>query len=90
MKTIEFDLDSELETALEIEADHDLEQDRETAVESHKRAGKGAKKAPRKALTMSKNTSTGKQLQVMDTMVPGRDLGSGPGHRRRPGSDPDG
>jgi RNA polymerase sigma-32 factor len=66
--TLEFDLDTE--------TDFDLEQDLETAVETRKKAVKGGKKAPKKALIMSKNTSTGKHLQVMDTMVPGRDLGA--------------
>jgi RNA polymerase sigma-32 factor len=70
--SIEFDLDSDLEN----EVDYDLEQDLETAAETGGRSKKGGKKAPKKVLAMSKKTSTGKQLQVIDTMVPGRDLGA--------------
>ncbi len=73
MNSNEFELDSEV---LEVEEDFDVEGDLESASESRGRAKKGAKKAPKKVLTMSKKTSTGKQLQVMDTMVPGRDLGA--------------
>ncbi len=74
--SIEFDLDSDLDN----EVDYDLDQDVETAAESRGKSSKGGKKAARtgskKVLTMSKNSSTGKELQVMDTMVPGRDLGA--------------
>lgn len=73
MKThSEFELDS-VDAA---EVDFDLEQDLETAAESRGSSRKGAKKAPKKPREMSKISSTGKQLQVMDTMVPGRDLGA--------------
>ncbi len=69
MKTsLEFDLDYDLDN----EAGYDVEEDSgETG-----RTRKGGKKAPKKALTMSKKANPGKQLQVMDTMVPGRDLGA--------------
>ena len=84
----EFQLDSELETemetGLETEVDFDLEQDLETAAESRgiSRIGskansrKSAKKGPKKPPEMSRISSAGKQLQVLDTMVPGRDLGA--------------
>jgi RNA polymerase sigma-32 factor len=72
MNSNEFELDSEV---LEVEEDFDVEGDLEST-SGRGRAKKGTKKAPKKVLTMSKKTSTGKQLQVMDAMVPGRDLGA--------------
>src|SRR5688500_16426530 len=73
--TLEFDLDS---VDLEADADLDLEQDQDTVVEARrgakKTAGKGANMGSRKVLTMStmsKKSSNSKQLQVLDTMVPG-------------------
>src|SRR5690606_20981818 len=56
--------------------DYDLEPAESRKVAKKKVAGKGAAKASKKALTMSKNSNIGKGLQVMDTMVPGRDLGA--------------
>ncbi len=74
MKThSEFELDS-VDAA---EVDFDLEQDLETAAESRGTSKKGGKKAAnKKPREMSKISSSGKQLLVMDTMVPGRDLGA--------------
>ncbi len=70
MKTnSEFELDS-------VEVDFDLQQDLETASESRKELKKGLKTASKKPRPMVKISSTGKQLQVLDTMVPGRDLGA--------------
>jgi len=71
MKTSEFVLDS-------TEADLDIEQDLESAVEASNGPRKGSrvgKKAAGKHQLM-KISSAGKELQVMDTMVPGRDLGA--------------
>ena len=86
MKTIDFDLDSELETDVDADLDQDAEPEIESRTKTGKRAAKdvksgakgpakGAANSALKALTM-KNSTTGKQLQVMDTMVPGRDLGA--------------
>lgn len=68
-------IDSELELATEADFDPDLEADNDSGMEKDVRPGKALWKQPNRAKFMAKQTA-GKQLQVFDTMVPGRDLGA--------------
>jgi RNA polymerase sigma-32 factor len=66
-----FRVDSELKLATESDFDEDFEAD----LESEVRPAKSLWKQPKRAKFMAKQTA-GRQLQVFDTMVPGRDLGA--------------
>ncbi len=69
-----FKLDSELELA-ESDFDTDLDVDTDSETDDDVKPGKAIWKQPNRAKFMAKQTA-GKQLQIFDTMVPGRDLGA--------------
>src|SRR5687768_1637147 len=70
-----FRVDSELELSTEPDLDMDLDADTESEKDEDVRPGKALWKQPKRAKFMAKQTA-GKQLQIFDTMVPGRDLGA--------------
>jgi RNA polymerase sigma-32 factor len=70
-----FKADSKLKLAIGNDIDPDFELDTDLDTDDDVRPGRALWKQPKRANFMAKQTA-GKQLQIFDTMVPGRDLGA--------------